>query len=78
MEMRTVIVDMNLGGKIYLEVRDEEVRLIFVAKDKEAAIAIAETVAQNFYLSKTGPTSGNGTAGLDGLLRSFTDLPLLD
>jgi hypothetical protein len=75
MEMRTVIVDLNLGEKIYLEVRDEEVRLIFVAKDKEAAIAIAETVAQEFHLSKTW---GNGTGTLDGLIRSFMELPLLN
>jgi hypothetical protein len=75
MEMRTVIVDLNLGEKIYLEVRDEEVRLIFVAKDKEAAIAIAETVAQEFHLSKT---RGNGTGSLDGLIRRFTELPLLN
>jgi hypothetical protein len=75
MEVPTVIVDLNLGEKIYLEVRGEEVRLIFVAKDKEAAIAIAETVAQEFHLSKTG---GNSAGKLDGLLRSFTDLPLLN
>ena len=60
MEMPTVIVDLNLGEKIYLEVRDEEVRLIFIAKDKEAAIAIAETVAQEFHLSKTGSRTAPG------------------
>ena len=75
MEMPTVIVDLNLGEKIYLEVRDEEVRLIFVAKDKEAAIAIAETVAQEFHSPKNG---GSGTGRLDGLVRSFTDLSLLN
>ena len=75
MEMPTVIVDLNLGEELYLEVRDEEVRLIFVAKDKEAAIAIAETVAQEFHSSKT---RGNGAGRLDGLIRSFADLPLLN
>ena len=68
-----MIADLNMGEGIYLEVRDKEVRLIFVAKDKEEAIAIAETVAQEFHLSKTG---GNGAGRLDGLIRSFTDLPL--
>jgi hypothetical protein len=37
--------------------------LIFVAKDKEEAIAIAETIAQKFHLSKTGPTSGTAPGG---------------
>jgi hypothetical protein len=69
-----VIVDLNLGEALYLEVRDEEVRLIFVAKDKGEAIAIAETVARKFHSSKNGPTDGPGR--LDGLLRSFMDLPL--
>ena len=73
MEMPTMIADLNLGEEIYLEVRDKEVRLIFVAKDKEEAIAIAETVAQKIHLSEAGPTSGDGTGRLDGLLRSFTD-----
>jgi hypothetical protein len=75
MEMPTVIVDLNLGEELYLEVRDEEVRLIFVAKDKEEAIAIAETIARKFHSPKTGPTL-DGTGRLDGLLRSFMDLPL--
>jgi hypothetical protein len=76
MEMPTVIVDLNLGEELYLEVRDEEVRLIFVAKDKEEAIAIAETIARKFHSSKTEPTWVDGTGRLDGLLRSFMDLPL--
>ena len=75
MGMPTMIADLNLGEEIYLEVRDKEVRLIFVAKDKEEAIAIAETIARKFHSSKTGPTL-DGTGRLDGLLRSFMDLPL--
>jgi hypothetical protein len=50
--------------------------LIFVAKDKEEAIAIAETLARKFHSSKTEPTWVDGTGRLDGLLRSFMDLPL--
>jgi hypothetical protein len=78
MEMPTMIADLNMGEGIYLEVRDKEVRLIFVAKDKVEAIAIAETVAQKIHLSGAGPISGDGTGRLGDLLRSFTDHPSSD
>ena len=58
-----MIADLNMGEEIYLEVRDKEVRLIFVAKDKEEAIAIAETVAQKIHLSGAGPIWGTAPGG---------------